>query len=103
VHFDLLTGVVDRQFPAKDLHDSRMICDWGGTIEAVYLDEISTFVSAVDGTAQWPYSYRESALVCGTLAAAELSMLTGNVERVRADLVPAEVPDAYVPFSGVAG
>lgn len=100
VHFDLLTGVVDRQLPARKLDDSRKICDWGGTLEGVYLDEISTFISAIDGTAHWPYSYRESALVCGTLAAAELSMLTGNTERVRADLVPAQVPDAYVQLSG---
>jgi hypothetical protein len=76
--------------------DSRKICDWGGTIESVYLDEISTFIDAVDGTAQWPYSYGESALVCGTLAAAELSMMTGNTERVRPDLVPARLPDAYL-------
>jgi predicted dehydrogenase len=103
VYFDLLTGVVDRRLPARRFDDSDKICDWGGTIESVYLDEISTFISAIDGAARWPYSYRESATVCGTLAAAELSMLTGNIERVRADLVPAEVPDAYVQTAGAAG
>jgi predicted dehydrogenase len=103
VYFDLLTGVVDRQLPALDLTDSRKICDWAGTIEQVYLDEISTFVSATEGTVRWPYSYSESALVCGTLAAAELSMVNGSIERVRADLVPAAVPDAYVRSYGTAG
>lgn len=102
VYFDLLSGVVQRQFPARNQQDSRMICDWSGTLESVYRDEISTFIAAVDGSASWPYSYRESALVCGTLAAAELSMLTGNLERVRADLVPADVPDAYTGVSAAA-
>ena len=103
VYFDLLTGMVDRKLPEQNLDDSRKICDWGETIESMYLDEISTFISAIDGASPWPYSFAESALVCGTLAAAELSMLTGNVERVRADLVPAEVPDAYVQTAGAAG
>jgi predicted dehydrogenase len=103
VHFDLLTGIVDRQLPGSGLDDSRKICDWAGTLEAVYLDEISTFVAAVAGTAVWPYSYRESQLVCGTLAAAELSTMTGNVEAVRSDLAPAAVPDAYAPSASTPG
>jgi predicted dehydrogenase len=100
VYFDLLSGVVERQFPATNVQDSRKICDWAETLESVYLAEITSFIAAIDASATWPYSYRESALVCGTLAAAELSMLSGNVERVRADLVPADVPDAYAQFSG---
>ena len=77
-------------------------CDWAACLENVYLDEISTFIAAIDGSARWPYSYGESALVCGTLAAAELSMMTGTIERVRADLVPAPVPDAYLLRPGAA-
>ena len=49
VYFDLLTGVVDRQLPTKNLEDSRKICDWGETLESVYRNEISTFISAIDG------------------------------------------------------
>ncbi|MDT4944033.1 MAG: hypothetical protein QOH14_766 [Pseudonocardiales bacterium] len=105
LYFDLLTGVVDRKFPAANppVDDSRKICDWGGVLETVYLEEISTFIAAIDGTARWPYSYGESALVCGTLAAAELSMMTGNTERVRPDLVPAQLPDAYLPRPAAVG
>lgn len=103
VHFDLLTGTVDRQLPGAGLADTRKICDWGGTLESVYLDEIATFVAATDGRARWPYSYPESQVVCGTLAAAELSTITGKVESVRADLAPAGVPDGYPLVPGRAG
>ncbi len=97
VFFDLHSGVVERQLPVLNLRDSRMICNFEKTLEDVYLAEISAFIAATQGDEIWPYSYRDSAKVCGTLAAAELSSLTGNAEPVRADLVPAVVPDGYLP------
>jgi hypothetical protein len=62
----------------------------------VYDAEISTFMASVEGRARWPFPAAASANVCGALAAAELSMLTGRHEEVRPGLVPASLPDAYV-------
>jgi predicted dehydrogenase len=94
VGFDLAAGTVRRDFPGL-LSDQRMIAHWGDTLESTYLDEITTFIDAIEGTATWPYTLHDSALVCSTLAAAELSSLTGRTQPVRPDLVPATVPDAY--------
>lgn len=93
VSFDLMAGTVRRQFPGSDVFDERKICDWAATLESVYLDEITTFLGAIDGTAVWPYSLQDSALVCGTLAAAETSAITGRVEPVRVNVPPAPLPD----------
>lgn len=95
VRFDLLAGTVQRQLPAIGVDDVRTICAWGDTLEGVYLDEITTFLDVIDGRGVWPYSYRDSSGVCGALAAAELSMVTGTVEAVRPGLRPASVPSAY--------
>lgn len=95
VRFDLVAGTVRRDFPGL-VSDERMIADWGATLESTYLDEIATFLGAIDGTATWPYSIHDSVLVCGTLAAAELSSLTGRTQQVRPDLVPAPLPDGYL-------
>jgi hypothetical protein len=86
---------VQRELPAIATNDVRKICDWGSTLEAVYHDEITTFLGVIAGRGTWPYSYRDSSVVCGALAAAELSMLTGTSQAVRSTLRPAPVPDAY--------
>ena len=95
VHFDLLSGVVERRLPGIGIDDSRTICDWAQVLESVYLDEISTFVAATRGEAVWPYSYEDSAAVCGALAAAECSAVTGTVQVVSVGSAPAAVPDGY--------
>jgi predicted dehydrogenase len=95
VRFDLLAGTVQRELPAIGTNDVRKISDWAGTLEAVYHEEITTFLDVIGGRAIWPYSYRDSSVVCGALAAAELSMLTGISQSVRSTLRPARVPDAY--------
>jgi predicted dehydrogenase len=95
VFFDLLSGVVERQLPGIDRSDSFKVCDWAATLESVYLDEITTFIDTIRGEKVWPFTYRDSAAVCATLAAAELSSLTGQTESVRPDLVPAPLPDCY--------
>jgi predicted dehydrogenase len=95
VRFDLAAGTVRRDFPGS-VCDERLIADWGGTLEATYRDEITTFLRAIGGAAVWPYSLHDSSLVCGTLAAAEISSLTGRTQQVRADLAPALLPDGYL-------
>jgi predicted dehydrogenase len=94
VSFDLSGGTIERAFPGAAM-DTRTICDWAGELESVYAEEIATFLDTVAGNCSWPYSYRRSSLLCGALAAAELSALTGRVEPVSADRLPAEFPDAY--------
>ena len=101
VHFDLLAGTVDRQLPGR-VTDRRTICDWATTLEQVYRAEMSTFIAATERAAEWPFTYGESNLVCSTLAAAELSTLTGRIERVELDLGPAHTPDAYPLPTGSA-
>lgn len=104
VSFDLLAGTVTRQFGSAGAQDERIICDWAATLESVYLDEITAFLDAVAGTADWPYSLHDSALVCATLAAAERSAVTGRAEPVRTDRPPAALPDGYLaPTGSIAG
>jgi predicted dehydrogenase len=95
VSFDLLAGTVSRQFGSAGVQDERILCDWAATLESVYSDEITAFLSAVAGTTSWPYSLQDSALVCATLAAAERSAVTGRAEPVRSDQPPAALPDGY--------
>ncbi|CAB4852218.1 unannotated protein [freshwater metagenome] len=95
VAFDLLAGSVERRLPGARTDDVRHIADWAEVLEQVYDAEISAFISAVEGTGSWPFSGRASLNVCSTLAAAELSMLTGRHETVRPGLVPAAHPTMY--------
>jgi predicted dehydrogenase len=95
VSLDLLAGTVRRELPIAGIHDERMICDWAATLESVYHEEITAFLAAIDGTADWPYTLDDSARVCGTLAAAEISALTHRIEPVSAGQSPAAVPDGY--------
>ena len=96
VSFDLLAGSVERRLPGRGVDDLRVLADWAESLEQVYDAEISTFIASVEGRARWPFPAAASANVCGALAAAELSMLTGRQEEVRPGLVPASLPDAYV-------
>jgi predicted dehydrogenase len=95
VTFSLSDGTIERALPAVAT-DSRQICDWSAELESVYAAELSRFLACVRGEASWPYPYRKSAVVCGTLAAVELSALSGRFEPVSPDRLPAALPDAYV-------
>ena len=95
VAFDLLAGDVERRLPGAGIDDVRHIADWAEVLEQVYDAEISTFMSAVEGRVAWPFPGQASTNVCGSLAAAELSMVTGRHESVRPGLVPAALPDMY--------
>lgn len=99
LHFDLLAGTIERR-RADGTVDNRVVCDWSATLEDVYRDEIATFIAATQGRATWPYSYAESALVCATLAAAEMSSVSGRAEPVYEGLSPAAVPGLYPEVAG---
>ena len=92
IRYDLLTGTLERALPHLGDGYSRVLCDWQEEYEPMYAKEISAFLAAVRGEAAWPYSYDSAAVVCGTLAAAELSMLTGRTETVDPDRQPAALP-----------
>jgi predicted dehydrogenase len=94
IAFDLLAGTLERALPGRAA-DLRTICHWAEELEPTYAREIGAFIGAIRGEGAWPYSYRKSSAVCGTLAAAELSMMTGRIESVNPDRLPAELPDAY--------
>lgn len=95
VEFDLISGRVARRLPNKRLNDSRDFGSLSQVLERNYADEINAFVAAVRGDAAWPFSYYQGAMVTATLAAAEKSALTGQVETIHPTENPALVPDAY--------
>jgi predicted dehydrogenase len=62
------------------------------TIEPAYRAEINLFMDAVLGRAAWPHSYRDSAQVTATLAAAERSAESGRWEKVDPEVQPGRLP-----------
>ncbi len=96
--FSVMDGTIERALPGR-AEDTRRICDWSAELEEVYAAELAQFLASVRGESTWPYSYRKSAVLCGTLAAAEASALSGRRETVSPDRLPAPLPDAYSPES----
>jgi predicted dehydrogenase len=64
-------------------------------IEAVYAEEMDTFVKALRGELAWPCSYFDSSVATATLASAELSSCTGKWEEVDPHRQPAHFPSDY--------
>ena len=64
----------------------------GSVLEAMYLEEISTFIDAVQGRTIWPQSYAMSQQSSATLAAAEMSSVTGQWVPVDPNAEPAASP-----------
>ena len=64
----------------------------GSVLEAMYLEEITTFVDATQGKKVWPQSYASSQLSSATLAAAERSFVTGQWSRVEPNTDPDPAP-----------
>ena len=62
-----------------------------GLIEATYAKEINCFVDAIRGGAAWPHSYAEYQWGIATLAAAEVSAMTGRRTAIDARLEPLRV------------
>lgn len=95
IEFDLLTGDIHRRLPLLGIHDTRNFGSLSDLLESVYKEEIDTYIEAIKGTDQWPHDFRKANVICGTLAAAEKSSVTGKVEKVNPDFLPAELPDQY--------
>ncbi|GGD56511.1 Gfo/Idh/MocA family protein [Paenibacillus nasutitermitis] len=95
IEFDLLSGDIHRSLPLLGIHDTRNYGQLSQLLESVYKEEIDAFVETIKGSNQWPYDFRTSNVICGTLAAAEKSAITGKVEKVNPNFLPAELPDQY--------
>ena len=61
----------------------------GSVLEAMYLEEISTFIDAINGQTAWPQSYTLSQQSTATIAAAEQSFVTGQWVKVDPTAEPA--------------
>jgi predicted dehydrogenase len=61
----------------------------GSVLEAMYLEEISTFIDAINGKTTWPQSYALSQQSTATIAAAEQSFVTGQWVKVDPTAEPA--------------
>lgn len=94
VEFDLMRGYVKRYQPfathAAEVVETGPLLE---TIEATYAQEIATFIGAIQGAVQWPYSYLESATVTAALAACERSSIEHHVVEVNPQEQPSLMPD----------
>lgn len=95
IEFDLMAGDLRRRLPAIGIDDTRNFGPMAQHLEPLYADEIGTFIGAVRGAAAWPFSFRESSVMAGTLAAAEKSSLSGRRVAVDPTVLPAPLPDGY--------
>lgn len=95
IEFDLITGDIHRSLPLLGIHDKQNFGKLSHLLESVYKEEIDTYIEAIMGNKKWPHDFRKSNVICGTLAAAEKSAITGKVEKVNPDFLPAELPDQY--------
>ncbi|MBP1990799.1 Gfo/Idh/MocA family protein [Paenibacillus eucommiae] len=95
IEFDLSAGTISRKLPKLGIDDMLHLGAMSDILESVYADEINMFIEAVRKKTDWPFTYRKSSIVTGTLAAAEKSAITGRVELVDPGFLPATLPDQY--------
>lgn len=93
VDFDVITGDVCRNLPGSGINDVRNLGALKVILEAVYAEEIDTFVDVLHGESVWPHDYKASALRSAALAAAERSARSGRVEPVDPARQPGLTPD----------
>ncbi len=77
VQFDLMTGVLKRDLPGKQVKDERSFGVIKEVIEPMYKREIWSFVERVLRGGPWRFGYGLCAKVTGTLAAMEESDRVG--------------------------
>ncbi|MBO9607138.1 MAG: Gfo/Idh/MocA family oxidoreductase [Paenibacillaceae bacterium] len=95
VEFDLAAGTIVRRLPGRGIDDTLPCGTIAERLEATYAAEINTFLDAAQGKREWPFSYRQSGMLTGTLAAAERSAVSGRTEPVDPLKPPALLPDQY--------
>jgi len=87
VFFDLFAGVIHRDY-RNGVHDRREFGQIKDVLEETYRRETTTFIDVIRGNANWPQSYRATALATATLAAAETSAASGQRCPVNVDVQP---------------
>jgi len=92
LRFDIMTGVIERDFKNPALRDTLRLGAIGEVLEEAYRQEIGNFIDAIGHKAAWPMPYSQSALATATLAAAEQSARTGQWQKVQADTQPQPLP-----------
>lgn len=95
VDFDVITGDVRRSLPGSGINDLRNLGALKVILEAVYAEEIGTFVDVLHGESVWPHDYAASAARSAALAAAERSARSRRVEPVDLERQPGLTPDTY--------
>ena len=89
ITWDIYGGELTVQTAADKAPRSQNFGAIGDVIEAMYREEISTFIDAIQGKKVWPQSYALSQQSSGTLAAAEQSFVTGQWVKVDPEAEPA--------------
>lgn len=92
ITWDICTGEIAMQTASGQPPRLRNFGAIGDVIEAMYLEEISTFIDSIQGKAAWPHSYALSRQSSATLAAAERSFATGQWVEVNPIIEPASAP-----------
>ena len=91
ISWDIYSGDVTVQTAADKTPRTQNFGAIGDVLEAMYREEISTFVDAALGRTTWPQNYELSQQSTATLAAAEASFLTGQWTPVDLRLEPEAV------------
>jgi len=85
VTWDILSGRVTLHTASDSTPRQFEFEPIGAVIEAVYAEEINTFVDAILGRKKWVNTYAHSQQSSATLAAAERSSVSGRWEKVDPD------------------
>jgi len=93
ISWDIYGGTVTVQTAADLTPRRHEFGDVPKVLEAMYLEEITTFIAAAKGEKTWPQNYALSQHSSATLAAAEKSFVTGQWCKVE----PNTDPDPVLP------
>jgi predicted dehydrogenase len=78
ITWDIYSGDLVVQTVADQSARSQNFGAIGSVLEAMYAEEINTFIDAIHGQRPWPQTYASSQQSSATLAAAEESSVTGR-------------------------
>ncbi|MBI4626350.1 MAG: Gfo/Idh/MocA family oxidoreductase [Verrucomicrobia bacterium] len=92
ITWDIYSGDLAVQTAADKAPRQQNFGAIGSVIEEMYLEEISTFIDAIQGKKTWPQSYALSQQSSATLASAEKSSVTGQWVKVDPNAEPAAAP-----------
>lgn len=92
ITWDIYSGDLAVQTAADKMPQLQNFGAIGSVLEAMYQEEINTFIDAIRGTRTWPQSYTASQHSSATLAAAEESFVSSQWMPVEPGAEPAASP-----------